>query len=229
MSMRLRMIRPWLTPLLLCLVLLPAPATPGRGAASSWEVKMTLEVSGEYKMEGTGVRAEGVYSFAFLWTGTMEKDDEDYLLVHGRCDLTKWKIEEKAGQEGSLCTLTAADFPEKPVLKVNYILRLEGGLHVDFAVQGFSVPQTPAPDSFELVLPASYENTARFGGINYDLFVKKGSNKIILDEKDVRRGAALRFFDWTWKRQTWIQGQERTVLQAQAHQAKVKVEITARY
>jgi len=189
---------------------------------------MTLEVSGEYKMEGTGVRAEGVYSFAFLWTGTMEKDDEDYLLVHGRCDLTKWKIEEKAGREGVLRILTTADFPEKPALKVNYILRLEGGLHVDFAVEGFSVPQSAASESFELIFPASYENTARFGGINYDLFVKKGSNKIILDEKDVRRGAAMRSFDWTWKRQTWIQGQEQIVLQAQAHQTKVKVEITAR-
>lgn len=219
---------PRLTPLLLCLALLPAPAAPSRGAVSSWNVKMTLEVSGDYRMESTGVKVEGAYSFAFRWTGTMEKDDEDYLLVHDRCDLTKWKIEETAGAEGTIRALTTADFPEKPALKVNYILRLEDGLHVDFAVEGFFVPRAITSECFELILPATHGNIAHFGGLNYDLFVKTGSNKVIMDENAVLRGSEEKTFDWTWKRQAWIQRQERAVLQVNAHQAKVKIEIFPR-
>ena len=226
MSWNVRPLR--LTPLLLCLVLQLSPATPGRDAASSWDVKMTIEVRGDYRIEAPGVKVAGTYVFVVRWTGTMEKDDEDYLLVHNSCDLTKWEIEEKADAEGALRVLTTGDFPDKPALKVNYILKLEDGLHVDFAVEGFDVPRAIATEGFELIFPATKENIARFGGLNYGLFVKTGSNKIVMDESAILRGSADKTFDWTWKHQAWVQKQERTIFQSNAHQAKVKIEITLR-
>ena len=217
-----------LTPLLFCLVLQLSPATPGRDATSSWDVKMIIEVRGDYRMETPGVKVAGTYAFVVRWTGTMEKDDEDYLLVHNSSDLTKWEIEEKADAEGALRILTTGDFPDKPALKVNYILKLEDGLHVDFAVEGFDVPRTIATEGFELIFPATNENIAHFGGLNYDLFVKNGSNKVVMDENAIHRGPAEKTFGWTWKHQAWVQKQERTIFQANAHQAKVKIEIALR-
>ena len=214
--------------LVLCLALPPSPAAPSGGAVSSWNVIMTLEVRGDYRAEGIGFKVVGAYDFAFRWTGTLEKDDEDYLLVHNRCDLTQWKIEENANVKGTARTLSTADFPGKPALNVNYILKLEDGLHVDFAVAGFLVPQTIAAHAFELIFPATHGNIAHFGGLNYDLFVQNGSNKVVIDEKAVLRGSADKAFDWTWKRQGWILSQDLAVLQANAHQAKAKIEITPR-
>ena len=225
-SLKARPLR--LTPFILCLVVLPPPAPPGRGAASSWDVKMTVEVRGDYQFEAPGVKVAGTYAFVFRWTGTMGKDDEDYLLVHNGSDLTAWEIEEKADAEGAQHVLTTKDFPDKPALKVNYILRQEDGLHVDFAIEGFTVPRTIAADGFELIFPAAKGNTARFGDLNYDLFVKTGSNNLVMDEKAVLRGSAEKTFDWTWKHQTWVQKQERTIFQAGAHQAKVNIGIISR-
>lgn len=217
----------WLA-VLPCLIFPPAPAAPARGAATSWTVKIILEAAGDYRLEAPGVKAAGTYALSFRWTGTMARDDEDYLLVHDSCDLTKWEIEETAGEEGTHRILTTDDIADKPALKVNYILKLEDGLHVDFAVEGFPVPRAISSDAFELLLPASAGNIARFGGLDYDLFVKTGSNKIILDEKAVQRGPAEKTFDWTWKHQAWIQKPQRTVFQASGHRAKAKIEITPR-
>ncbi len=186
---------------------------------------MTVEVRGEYKMESSEAKVAGTYSFTFRWSGTMEKDDEDYLLVHNKCDLTKWEVEEKADARGFLRVLTADNYPAKPELRVNYILKMEDGLHVDFAVEGFEVPQNPSPDTFYLCLPASEENAARSGGIAYNIFVKTGSNKVIMDENRILLGPAEKTFAWTWKHQTWIQKQELMIFESSSHEAKVKMEI----
>jgi len=205
-----------------------SPAIQPKVAQPSWSVKMTVEVRGEYKVDTRQVKYAGAYAFAFLWTGTMEKDDEDYLLVHNSCTLTKWEIEEKADSAGSLHILTADEFPDRPELKVNYILKMEGGLHFNFAVEGFDVPKNVSSESFYLCFPASQENRAQWAGIDYNLFVKKGSNKIAMDEARIQRGSAEKIFSWTWSHQAWVQKQEQVVFQSNNHEAKVKIEITPR-
>jgi hypothetical protein len=102
---------------------------------------------------------------------------------------------------------------------------MEDGLHVDFAVEGFEVPQNPSSDIFDLCLPASEENAAHLGGINYNLFVKTGSNKVIMDEGQILHGPAEKTFAWTWKYQTWVQKQELTIFESSSHETKVKMEI----
>jgi len=194
-------------------------------APLSWKVAMTVEVRGEYKMESREATVTGTYAFTFRWSGTMERDDEDYLLVHNKCDLAKWEVEEKAEARGSISVLTADDYPAKPELRVNYILKMEDGLHVDFAVEGFEVPQNPSSDIFDLCLPASEENAAHIGGINYNLFVKTGSNKVIMDEGQILSGPAEKAFAWTWKYQTWVQKQELMIFESSSHETKVKMKI----
>jgi hypothetical protein len=205
-----------------------SPAGQRKDTPPSWTVGITLDVRGDYKMDARGIKIDGTFAFIFRWTGTIEKDAEDYLLVHNDCRLTNWEIEEKSDSAGSLKTLSTEEIPEKPALKVNYILKSGKNLVFDFAVEGFEIPKSKAPAGFYLVLPASKENLAHFGGIGYDLFVKSGSNMIVMDENPILRGPSEKTFAWTWKYQTGIQTLGGTAFQSQTHEVKAKIEITPR-
>lgn len=192
----------------------------------SWTVAITLDVRGDYKMDARGIKIDGTFAFVFRWTGTIEKDAEDYLLVHNDCRLTKWEIGEICDSADSLKILSTNEIQDRPALKVNYILKSGDNLVFDFAVEGFEIPKNKAPAAFYLVLPASKENLAHSGGIGYDLFVKSGSNLIIMDANPILRGPSEKTFAWTWKYQTGIQALEGTVFESQTHDVKAKIEIT---
>jgi hypothetical protein len=194
----------------------------------SWDVRVAVSAKGDYGLEGRAFRADGRFIFTALWTGTMLVDDEDYLLVHGETKLVEWEAEEKANLPESVLLLTTGDFAEKPELKVNYILKLKDGLRVDFIVRGFYVPLSIPAEGFYLPLPASAENGENTGGLKYNLFLASGSNAVFLDEAKIRAGPSETAFCWTWKRRSWVQRQEQTILETCAHAAEVKVSLTPR-
>jgi len=216
---------------------LAAPATIAADPASAqvqkaeppwWEMKMTIEGRGEYesRLDARQTRYSGSFAFAFVWSGALHKDGQDYLLVHNACDLTAWRIEERGSADETITTLTTADVGDKPELKVNYVLRKEDGLHIAFEVTGFDVPKLAGADAFPLVLPVSAEHGASAGGRKYDLFVKSGSNKVVIDEDRLARGPVDKAFAWTWKNQGWVQKQEGNVFQSSSHEARVRIVIT---
>lgn len=190
-----------------------------------WEMKITVEGRGEYeaRLDARPARYSGSFAFTFVWSGTLRKDDQDYLLVHNTCDLIAWRIEERGSADEALTTLTTADIGDKPELKVNYVLRKEDGLHIAFEVTGFDVPKLAGADAFPLVLPASAERGSSTGGRKYDLLVKSGSNKVIIDEDRLARGPVDKAFAWTWKNQGWVQKQDMNVFQSSSHEARVRV------
>jgi hypothetical protein len=192
----------------------------------SWDIKMSLDVRGEYRIDTREAKYTGTYAFAFDWTGTMEKDDEDYLLVHKGCDLTRWEMVEKAVFADSVSVLVTREIPDKPGLKVNYILKKAGNLHFDFVVEGFEVPENVSSESFAVVFPASEENAGFPGEVNYDSFIQTGSNRVAISEKEILHGPVEQAFSWTWKYTTWIQKPESMVYQSNSHDAKVRIMIT---
>jgi hypothetical protein len=194
-----------------------------------WEMKITVDGRGEYeaRLDARATRCSGSFAFTFVWSGTLRKDDQDYLLVHNACDLTSWRIEERDTADEAITTLTTADIGDKPELKVNYVLRKEDGLHIALEVAGFDVPKLAGVDAFPLVLPVSAERGAAFGGRKYDLFVKSGSNKVVIDEDRLERGPVDKTFAWTWKNQGWVQKQDGNVFQSSSHEARVRVVLTA--
>ncbi|MBM3310016.1 MAG: hypothetical protein FJY80_00750 [Candidatus Aminicenantes bacterium] len=202
----------------------PRPALP----PPSWDVQMAVSVKGEYGLEGHAFRADGRFLLKALWTGTLLVDDEDYLLVHGETKIVDWTAEEKANLPDRILLLTTGDFPERPELKVNYVLRLKDGLHVDFVVRGFDVPLSIPAEGFYLTFPASAENGENPGGLKYNLFLASGSNAVILDEDKIRRGPSKAAFGWTWKRRSWVQRQDQTILETSSHAVEVKVSLTPR-
>jgi hypothetical protein len=201
----------------------PKPADP-----PWWDVKMIVEGRGDYAVRTDNVtfRYSGSFAFTFAWSGTLQKDDEDYLLVHKTCQLTDWRIEERGTFNEAVTTLTTADIGDKPELKVGYILKKDGNLHIAFEVAGFDVPKLAGSDAFPLVLPVSAEGGGAAGGRKYDLFVKSGSNKVVLNEKALARGPEEKTFAWTWKNQGWAQKRDENVFQSSSHEARVRIVVT---
>jgi hypothetical protein len=203
-------------------------ARPPSSEPEWWDIALTIEVKGEYRMEVRDTRALGTFAFAFAWSGTMQKDDEDFLLVHRACELTRWNIEEKTSFAEAITTLMTADIMDKPELKVNYILKKADGLHLNFEIAGFDVPKLASAESFYLRLPVSEENAGPPAGPDYNLFVKSGSNKIIIDEKPIEQGCLTKKFAWSWRYQNWIQKLDSTVFQSSGHEAAMTLSITPR-
>jgi hypothetical protein len=203
-----------------------AIATP-QGEPPWWDMAMTVDGRGEYesRADADGARYAGTFAFAFAWAGTLQKDDEDYLLVHKSCRLTDWRIEERGTFNEAVTALTTADIGDKPDLKVAYILRREGRLHIAFDVVGFDVPKLAAGDAFPLVLPASAESGAA-AEKKYALFMKTGSNKVAVAEDALARGPADKTFAWTWKSQGFVQKRETNLFQSSGHDVRVRVLIT---
>ncbi len=206
--------------------LLTAPALPRRGLPNKWDVQITVESKGRYGLEGRDARYDGSFAFTLLWVGLMTRDDEDYLLVHNKAEIERWKAEEQAQGAGGSVLLKTEDFEEQPELQVNYVLREKDGLRVDLAVKGFGVPRSPSTESFELIFPSSSGDPANLARLRYDVFVASGSNRIILNEKSFQSGPEVKKFQWTWKYRTWVPRADQTILAFQQHEAEVTVAVT---
>jgi hypothetical protein len=190
-----------------------------------WDVRMTVEGTGDYEVrpDASDARYAGSFAFSFAWSGALQKDDEDYLLVHKACRLTAWRIEERGIFHEAVTTLTTADIGDRPELKVGYILKRDGALHIAFEVTGFDVPKLAGGDAFPLTLPVSAEGG---GGRKYDMNLKSGSNKVALDEGVLARGPEEKQFAWTWKSQSWAQKRDANVFQSSSHEARVRIVVT---
>ncbi|MCX6566769.1 MAG: hypothetical protein NTW38_10195 [Candidatus Aminicenantes bacterium] len=211
--------------LLLAAGLLSSGRKPWPPTRDAWDIKMTISVKGEYALEGRE-RASGRYQMTFVWTGGLETDGDDYILVHGRSDLAEWKAEESVTGPDGIRLLTTGDFGEKPELNVAYVLRKDGVLHLNFLIRGFDVPRSLPADAFYLHLPASAENSDRPGGLNYGVFVKKGSNAVVLDDPCSSPKTREKKFHWTWLHRTMVFRENKALFEMNRHEADVTVVVT---
>jgi len=205
------------------------PAEPGAASAAApenaWTVCLTIAVKGEYSLEGRE-RSSGHYRMKFVWTGELETDGDDYILLHGRSDLAEWDVEETTAAPEGIRIRTTNDFGEKPELAVMYVLRLSDGLHLNFFIRGFAVPRSNDRDAFYLLLPASMENGDRPADVNYSDFVKNGSNAVVLDDPVSLSGSRKKSFHWDWLRRTSFLRQDVILLGTNRHEADVTVVIS---
>lgn len=195
------------------------------GPRPAWTVLLRIGSGGDYRSESARSRTDGTYSLEFEWRGTIEKDDEDFLLVHTACVLKSWRIEERNTSGDDLHMLTERDTPVKPELKVNYALNDQGRIRFDFAIAGFDVPLVESPESFLLVFPLSAESGSKTGTVAYNAAVKSGSNDVAVDAARILSGPVEESFAWTWRRQAWVQTSDSLVFQANGHSARVTLAI----
>jgi len=179
------------------LAFLPAAAGDGPGW---WNVRIRLETRGRYALTRDATEFTGEYAYESVWTGSMERDDPDYLLYHASLETVRWEMKERSGRDGSGALLSEKDFPVRPVFRMNYVLFEEGRLHFFFIVEGFHVPRSDSPEKFALILPCSRKESSASATAGYDGAVSEGSNDVSLDAKELRDGPFKRVFRWTWKR-----------------------------
>ena len=180
---------------------------------------MTVAVKGTYELESRS-RASGRYAMKITWTGGLEWDGDDYMLLKGKGELAEWTAEESATAPGGIRILTTNDFDEIPEINVAYVLMHGGGLHLSFIVRGFGVPRSFPNNQFYLHLPASAENEERQDGVNYNLFVTSGSNAVVLDDPALAAGTQEKTFRWTWVRRSTTTEKIRGFFETNRHEAE---------
>jgi hypothetical protein len=194
-----------------------------------WDVELGLTVNGQYSVREADAAYAGEFLFKAAWSGSMEKDDSDYLLYHSGLETLRWEAREKVSSKGGQKVLTEKDFDDRPVFRMNYVLNENGVLRFNFIVEGFPVPRSGAGEKFDLILPASKSEEGGHSPPEYDVSIAEGSNEIAFEEKTIRTGPAERAFSWEWKRYTPSLRQGINVVLFNSHKADVKITITPRY
>ena len=193
-----------------------------------WEVTIQLKTEGDYKLDEGGPTFVGRYSFSILWTGLLEKEEDDYLLYRLDCRLGDWEAQETASLQETSEFLTAEDFRQRPNFVLNYIIRKGRDLHLDFITDPMSMPQAHPDEARPILLPSSEQNGQREGLIDYNAHVVKGSNQVKIPESAIYAGPVSRTYNWTWKHQQWLTLGTKTAFASQSHEAEVSVSIIPR-
>lgn len=205
------------------------PYSGGQKKPAWWEIQINLAAEGEYKVEQEDTSYTGNYSFTIVWTGSMETDDEDYIIYHENCELLRWEAREKKTSDSSPQVKSTADFKEKPYFHFNYLFREGKNLSFDFTIDEFPVPQEETSSPLHLLMPSSRSIFVTHLGKSYESSIIKGSNSISIEEKDIYISRVEKEFAWTWKDQKWIPEQKVPTRLTNLHKVVVKVSITPHF
>ncbi len=190
-----------------------------------WEIKILLVSDGSYTIKEQSSAYSGRYCFTILWTGCMERNDDDFLLYYENSELVSFEAEEKGSYPDSTRILGTEDFKDKPSFHLNYILRKDEGLYFDFIVHGFQAPLNESKYKFYLNLPESEENPLELSEIDYGSFVSKGSNLIFLEEKKIHSETVEKKSSWEWNYQKWRLVEKVPVFFSNSHQVTIDISI----
>ncbi|MGZ5469573.1 MAG: hypothetical protein ACXWG5_10500 [Candidatus Aminicenantales bacterium] len=218
--------------LLACLSGTPAgPAGPPGAVlatgSSLWEVHLTVEAKGDYRIGGAGAPIAGEYACRLRWEGRLEPDEDDFLLVHLKTEVLEWRLRETAGSAGRETTLEAPAAPT-PFLRMNYVLKDGREVEFFFELGGISIPLHPLPHALALELPRSSGRTPGGPGQAYGNFVCRGSSRVAIPEADLTRRKPERHFSWEWRKERQYVRDGRVLTVVQSHAAEAVVTLTAR-
>ena len=194
------------------------PAGPGW-----WEIRLTVTVKGTYSLRSGGAPITGEYTCRARWEGSLEVDGDDFLLYHTKTDILEWRLEEKTGRPGSETVLEEKDADDKPILRLNYVLKDEPGVEVDFDFLGIPVPLHPFPVKVPLEFPSTNARRDLLPELNYVNFISRGSNRVVIPAADLRRPAAERKFSWEWRRARQVAAGTGRCLLTERHAAAAVV------
>ncbi len=194
-----------------------------------WEIRLVLTAEGEYRTQEGETRYSGEYQLGILWTGTMERDADDFRLFHAHSKILSWDAKETADPPQSGKILTTREFEVCPEFRMQYILKKEGLLHFAFLVSGFLAPRSASTNKLFIDLPASAENHQPASEIDYGSHITHGSNRISLDEHAILGADFEKNFTWRWAHQQWFLKHEKTVFLSNRHNAEVNISIESHY
>ncbi|MFC2165919.1 hypothetical protein ACFLT2_13105 [Acidobacteriota bacterium] len=190
-----------------------------------WEIKILLESKGKYKYKECKTTFAGKYAYTILWTGCIERDQQDFILYHENSDLIQWEGQERIHSADSKKSQATKKFKGEPGFELHYILRRGKNLHFDFLVKGFDVPQHCSAKKTYLHLPESKGNTDNPTDLDYDLYISKGSNNVEMSRDILNLGSENKEFQWTWQREKSFGSGEGAPYLFHYHDVEVEVSI----
>lgn len=190
-----------------------------------WEIKILLESKGKYKYKESKTAFAGKYAYTILWTGCIERDQHDFILYHEDSDLVHWEPLELKKSGNSKKPRATKKFSEEPNFEMHFILRRGKNLHFDFLVKGFDIPQHCSDKKTYLHLPASKGNTDNPTGLDYDLYISKGSNNVEIKRDMLDQSCVKKEFQWTWQREKRFGSGENAPQLFHYHDVDVEVSV----
>jgi hypothetical protein len=194
---------------------------------SWWEVSLSVTVKGSYVIEGGEAPLHGEFTCLARWTGTIESDENDFLLYLLKTEVLEWRLAEKAVLPKGESLLLVQETSEAPHLRLNYVLREGSDLRFDYEFREVSVPLHASPVKANLEFPRSSGHAVLSPGSGYGSCVSRGSNRIVIPGSDLERRNAERTFSWKWQREKRITGDFGTLLLTQRHTAEAVVALVA--
>lgn len=155
----------------------------------------------------------------------MERDQHDFILYHEDSELVHWEPLERKQSADSKKSRATKKFAEEPCFELHYILGRGKDLHFDFLVKGFDIPQLCSAQKTYLHLPASKGNSDNPTKLDYDLYIRKGTNNIAINRDALDQSSAKKEFQWTWQREKWFGTGEDTPYLFHIHDVVVKVSV----
>ncbi len=166
-----------------------------------WQVRLVIDVTGEYGFHGTNTGYEGKYSFSAVILGTLAEDEDDYIFVQAHQEIknTRWEETVFNGKTRKISDLSAQVNPDGTL---NYVFKNKDILSFDFDFQPVPVPfRNPGPpDSIKkLGLPKSAGDNSVNSKKGYNSRILSGSNRVVLPEKEMYKNQFTNHsFNWTW-------------------------------
>lgn len=213
----------------LLVVGLPAtfPSSRTSPGPTWWEASLSVTVKGSYVIEGGKSPLHGEFTYRARWAGTIELDENDFLLYHLKTDVLEWRLAEKTGLPKAESLLLAHGASDAPIFRLNYVLREGSDLRFDYEFAEVSIPLHACPAKATLEFPRSSGHLAFSPGASYESRVRRGSNRIVIPGSDLERRSAERTFSWKWQREKRITAGSGTFLLTQGHTAEAVVALVA--
>ncbi len=193
-----------------------------------WELSLLVEVKGSYEIEKRPYPIRGEYILIINWKSSMEKDNGDYLLYKGEEKIIEWKGKETIYNLDNFLSYEKVDLSNypPPQLNVNYLLKKENIINLDFNFSSFLVPYWELESKRRLIMPCSAQNEFLNPHLKYNRNIIKGSNKICFEEKELYAKKKInKTFTWQWRRTERTFQENELIVFLNFHTVNVKLEI----
>jgi hypothetical protein len=200
---------------------------PNENPGITWEMKISLKSIGTYRIKMGKDSYDAGYSYTIGWSGGMERDGDDFLIYWKNTDLSHWEIKETLSNvyTGKTKTLTMKDISEKPHFMFDYLMDEEKDVHVNFYIEGFSIPLNQSSQKIYFHLPETKENSNLFHSIDYNLYVTKGINIVSIKKNKIYRDKIKKNFNWKWKHEGWLPEVTKPVFYFHNHSVEIEVTV----
>ncbi|MCP2520425.1 hypothetical protein NLD30_08265 [SCandidatus Aminicenantes bacterium Aminicenantia_JdfR_composite] len=170
----------------------------------TWEISLNIKVNGKYEVKNGTYFVSGEYLLITEWKGSIEKDNSDFLLYYGSHKIIKWEGKEFIHSLKNLFkkTIDISKHPS-PKLKVNYLLRKNDLINLDFNFSSIQIPFYKIDKTYikkMLIMPCSAQNEFLNPKIKYNRNLIKGSNNICFEYCKIQNKKFEKTYSWEWRR-----------------------------